>query len=384
MLRRDLSEVTRVAASPAYQASWDVLAELEDSLASQTPRCLTVRGQGAAAGTGTLALDRADVRAGLAKAMDAAGRAAGQLVVRGEPGAGKSAAVLNAAEEIRRDGGTVVALSLRDLPGRLGTGRSPAPAGTPRPLFAATAAAPVRLVVLDGAEAAQESGPGLLRDLARAAWQAGLGLVAVTRDDARETVTAALADACGTQTGATVPAPAESEVPPLTDSEVTDVRQAFPGLGRLAADERSAWLLRRVGIIDILLHGDAVAALPDGSLSEADVLDAVWHAWVRNREQPLPDGATADGRDEALTGLARRHLAGSAAGAPLTADPRALASLRSDGLLLPAGRGFAFRRGDGSPATRCATLRWRSCSPARASLPCGRPGRPGGHYGQPG
>ena len=125
------------------------------------------------------------------------------------------------------------------------------------------------------------------------------------------------------------------------------VRQAFAELGRLADDERSAWLLRRVGIIDVLLRGDAVASLPDGSLSEADVLDAVWHAWVRNRELPPPGGATPDGRDEAMIGLARRRLAGSGTPAGrLTADPRALASLRSDGLLLPAGPRFAFRRGD--------------------------------------
>ena len=77
------------------------------------------------------------------------------------------------------------------------------------------------------------------------------------------------------------------------------------------------------------------------------MFDAVWHAWVRNREQPSPGGATPDGRDEAMIGLARRHLAGSGTpGIPVTADPRALASLRSDGLLLPAGPRFAFRRGD--------------------------------------
>jgi hypothetical protein len=60
------------------------------------------------------------------------------------------------------------------------------------------------------------------------------------------------------------------------------IRQAFAELDRLAADERSAWLLRRVGIIDVLLRGDAVATLPDGSLSEADVFAAVWHAWVQS------------------------------------------------------------------------------------------------------
>jgi hypothetical protein len=347
MLRRDLSGVIPVAASPAYRASWDILELLEDSLNSRTRRSLSARKPGATAVTGQFAVERADVRAALLDAMSAAGRDGGQLVVHGEPDVGKSAAVLTAVEEIRRAGGAVVALSLRDLPPASGVAAAQVLQAPPRTVFAATAAAPVRLVVVDGAEAAQEVGPGLLHDLARAASQAGLGLVAVTRDDARETVTGTLAGAGEAGTGDAPPAPAELEVPPLGDDEVTQVCQAFAELDRLAADERSAWLLRRVGIIDVLLRGDAVAALPGGSLAEADVLGAVWRAWVRNRELPSAGGATPDGRDEAMIGLARRRLAPSGTpGIPLTADPRALASLRSDGLLLPAGSGYAFRSGD--------------------------------------
>ena len=347
MLRRDLSGVIRVAASPVYRASWDVLESLEDSLNSRTRRSLAARRADATADAGQFVVDRSDIRAGLVEAMGAAGQHAGQLVVHGEPGAGKSAAVLTAVEEIRRAGGAVVALSLRDLPLPSGLAATQFLQAPPRAVFAATAAAPVRLVVIDGAEAAQETGPGLLHDLARAASQAGLGLVAVTRDDARETVTETLAGARREGAGTAPPAPAELEVPPLADDEVSRIRQTFAELDRLAADERSAWLLRRVGIIDVLLRGDAVASLPDGSLSEADVFAAVWHAWVRNREQPSPGGATPDGRDEAMIGLARRYLAGSGTpGISVRADPRALASLRSDGLLLPAGPRFAFRRGD--------------------------------------
>lgn len=346
MLRRDLSRVVRVAESPAYRASWDALESLEDSLNSRTRRFLAGRGHGATAGASQFVVDRAGILAGLAEAMGAAGRDAGQLVVHGEPGTGKSAAVLTAVEDIRRAGGAVVALSLRDLPPGPALARAQFLQAPPRTVFAATAAAPVRLLVLDGAEAAQETSPVLLHDLARAAAQAGLGMVAVTRDDARETVTAALAGAYGSGTGETPPPPAGLEVLPLAEEEISRIREAFPELGRLAADERSAWLLRRVGIIDALLRGDAIASLPDGSLSEADVLDAVWHAWVRNREQPLPGGATPDGRAEAMIGLARRRLPGASADGPVTADPRALASLRSDGLLLPAGPRFAFRQGD--------------------------------------
>ena len=54
----------------------------------------------------------------------------------------------------------MVALSLRDLPPASGVAAAQFLQAPPRAVFAATAAAPVRLVVLDGAEAAQETGPG--------------------------------------------------------------------------------------------------------------------------------------------------------------------------------------------------------------------------------
>ncbi|MGO9160854.1 MAG: hypothetical protein ACLP7J_09110 [Streptosporangiaceae bacterium] len=350
ILRRDLSGHAKVAASSALRMSWQVLESLEESLQARTRRYLAAGQVGRPAEARELAVDRRDVRVGLVGAISAAGRDARQLVVHGEPGAGKSAIVLAAVDEIRSAGGVVVALSLRDLaPAATGAAAGQLLRASPRAVFAATAVAPVRLVVLDGAEAAHETGPGLLRDLARAASQAGLGLVAVTRDDARETVAEALAGTVTGQPGAgSAPLVAEElEVPLLDDDELRGVRGAFAELSRLAADDRSAWLLRHLGIVDVLLRGGAVASLPDGSLSEAGVLGAVWHAWVRNRDQPSPGGATADGRDDVLTGLARRRLAGGSGQAPLmTADPLALPSLRSDGLLLPAGPLFAFRVGD--------------------------------------
>jgi hypothetical protein len=86
-----------------------------------------------------------------------------------------------------------------------------------------------------------------------------------------------------------------------------------------------------------------------------------------------------------MIGLARRHLAASGAdGIPVTADPRALASLRSDGLLLPAGPRFAFRRGDefSSDTVRdfaLAVLFIRGGFDVRREA-----GLPGGRYEQPG
>jgi hypothetical protein len=69
MLRRDLSGVVPVGASPAYRASWDALESLEDRLKSRTRRVLAGRRNAAAAGIGQFAVDRTRIRAGLAAAM---------------------------------------------------------------------------------------------------------------------------------------------------------------------------------------------------------------------------------------------------------------------------------------------------------------------------
>ena len=196
MLRRDLSGVIRVAASPAYRASWDVLESLEDSLQAG-PAVPWQPASPAVRERAELAVDRSDVRAGLVEAMGAAGQDAGQL---GGPRRAGHGQVGGGTDRGRGD------------PPRWRGGGRAEPAGPsarlrraalpaqflqapPRAVFAATAAAPVRLVVLDGAEAAQETGPGCFVTWLRAASQAGLGLVAVTRDDARETVTETLAGA---------------------------------------------------------------------------------------------------------------------------------------------------------------------------------------------
>jgi Mrp family chromosome partitioning ATPase len=349
ILRRDLSGRINVAASPSFRASWEALRSLEDSLHSRTRRVLTAGRSGSPVAARQLVVERQETRAKLIEAMGATGGNAGRLVVHGEPGVGKSALVLAAAEEIRRGGGAVVALSLRDLvpASMLSVGQllhAPVCA-----VFAATAAAPVRLVILDGAEVVQEGAASLLRDLAGAAREAGLGLVAVTRDDARAAVQETLAETVpDVAQPETFDAAALAEVPPLGDDETCAVRETFAELNRLASDDRSQWLLRRLGILDVLLRGEAIASLPDGSLSEADVFGAVWYAWVRRRDQRSPGGASPDGREQVMLELARRSLAeGSGpATAPMMADPYALPSLRSDGLLLPAGPQFAFRQGD--------------------------------------
>ena len=136
----------------------------------------------------------------------------------------------------------------------------------------------------------------------------------------------------------------EIEIVGLESDEIEQVVASFPLLARLAVEPRSAWLLNRPGLIDILLRADAFSSLPDGALSEADVFAAVWHRLVRRPADNTTGAGTPDGRALALADLARRQLV-PAAPSPL-ADLGALPSLRSDGLLRTLGPTAVWRSGD--------------------------------------
>jgi len=304
-----------------------------------------------------LALDRTDIRQRLAAVLHDAEETAGVVVVHGEPDVGKSALVLDVVTSLRPDGVGVVALNLRDVPlGPLASLEQLLGAPIAQ-VLADLAADRVRLLVLDGAEVVLEGGADLLADLARAAITAGIGVVAVVRNDARQAAIDALrpTDAREMQASRASSAPADTEsggptapvsidVPALGPDDVARVRAIFPEMDRLADDLRAAWLLGRVGLVDLLLRADAVSVLPDGALSEADVFTAVWSRWVRRGERVDRGWATPDGRDAVLTELARRRLFPHAPTG--TVDPYALPSLRSDGLLLPADERFAWSASD--------------------------------------
>jgi hypothetical protein len=295
---------------------------LEGRLRERTPGALTAvaRGRGTG-GVRRLVLDRADIRQQLVDVVGEAAETAGVVVVYGEPDVGKSALVLDAITSLRTAGVEIVALSLRDVPlGPLASLEQLLGAPVAH-LLRDLAARQVRLIVLDGAEVALEGGAGLLADLTRAAMMAGIGVTAVVRNDARRAVIDALESAAtqGAPTEGTASASGEAEsrrsaqpimfdVPALSAGEVARVRSTFPEVDRLGEDARTVWLLGRVGLVDLLLRADAVGALPLDALSEADLFTAVWSRWVRRSERVDPGGATPDGRDAALTELARRRL----------------------------------------------------------------------------
>lgn len=332
MLRRDLAGVARLGRAQQYRAAWSILDALNSDLRDR------IRGYLRSSMTEpVLTLERRASLDQLVSSMETVGANAGVLVVSGDPDVGKSALTLHAIDALVERGAKVTALSLRDLP----TSFHEMIALLDAPfadVLGSQAVATVRLLVIDGAEAVLEGKDGLLRSLASSARQSGIGLVAVTRTDARLPVANAVT---ATGLNASNIRPVQFDVGGLTPQEVIAVTDAFPALSRFAGDARSASLLTRLGLIEVIINAEVFAALPSGALSESDVFDAVWSGLVR---RPTGD-ASPDTREGALLDIARRQLL------PLTPHPlsqhaTALASLRSDGLVLGVGSRAAWRQGD--------------------------------------
>lgn len=331
-LRRDLAGVATIRRSPSFHKAWEALDVLEQRLRQNTRRQLTSRAGDA------LALERSAARDALLTAMKDAATRGVALVVTGEPDVGKSALALAAADRLKAQGEEVVVVSLRDLPpSALDTLR--VFGATWHAIFGSMAVSPTRILVVDGAEAALEDRFDVLAELSEFALSAGIGLVAITRSDAAGRVIEALSKSTAGRDSHV-----EIEIVGLENDEIEQVVATFPLLARLAVEPRSAWLLNRPGLIDILLRADAFASLPDGALSEADVFAAVWHRLVRRPTDNTTGAGTPDGRALALADLARRQLV-PAAPSPL-ADLGALPSLRSDGLLRSLGPTAVWRSGD--------------------------------------
>ncbi|MBT2452504.1 trypsin-like peptidase domain-containing protein [Streptomyces sp. ISL-43] len=319
--------------APPSSPAWKILDRYAEMLRDNTGRGLTDT-------QGHLELDRINARQALGQRLAQTGACQGTLVVLGEPDVGKSALALRTVDDLQQAGATVAAVSLRDLPPTVAA----LEADLGRPLAEVLQEAEsttVRLLVIDGAEAVLEDHRRLLTDLAVAALRAGFGVAAVTRTDAARAVLDSLQQANDAASPAAA-RPEQHEVPQLTDVEKEKLTQAFPSVARFGQQSRAAWLLGRPGLVDLLLRADATQVLPDGALSEADVFAAVWSQLVRDGERTTPGRPSPDAREQAMAALARRRLL-SASTAVEAPDPAALPSLRSDGLLLPAGPNRAWR-----------------------------------------
>ena len=340
-LRRDLVDSAELRRATSHLAAWEELDQLSKRLQARTRFHL------ASPSYPPLELNRAEAVESLIGALKEVGARSPDssfaLVVSGEPDVGKSALTLRSAEEIRESGGAVVCISLRDLPETtvgiehfLG-----APIGA---VLAGAEVSSVRLLVVDGAEAVLEGRREPFTDLVAAALTVGLGVAAVTRTDGEHAVLDAMRNALHSSIG-TDQEPALHTVEGLKVAEVEEIVAAFPTLNGVAQDQRGAWLLRRPGLADVLLRADFAITFAQRPLSEADVFAAVWHSLVRRGEESTAEERVSpDERENALISLIRRVLVPAT---PLdTPSARALPSLRSDGLLLPAGPTAAWGHGD--------------------------------------
>ncbi|MEV3952254.1 hypothetical protein AB0K57_32255 [Streptomyces halstedii] len=328
MVRRELSGFP-LGRTPSYGRAWSVLDGMAGRLREGTRPELR-------AGEVRLELDRTEERESLADLMNQAGRAISGLVVTGEPDVGKSALTIRTARQLIEHGAAVTCLSLRDLP-ESAVQVEHLMGGRPlTDVFAAGEIRAVRLLVIDGAEAVLEGRRDLLRDVATAAFRAGLGVVAVTRSDGatrvREVVQSAAAQVG--RPGAV----AEHVVSRLTLDERRQLVETFRTLIRFSADTRAEWLVGRPGLVDVLLRAGTVTETST-LLSEADVFVAVWNGLVRNGEEYHPGGVSPDDREQAVLAVARRAL--KLPGSPSAAGT-SLPRLRSDAVLrAPANPAFA-------------------------------------------
>lgn len=276
-------------------------------------------------GNEVLELDRSAEKSRLKKAMGNVGELAGGLVVTGEPDVGKSALCLRVAEELGKEGASVAAISLRDLPFNTTDFEAQLGGYGINEVLAAGEVRAIRLLLVDGAESVLEGKGPLFQSIARAALQAGIGVVAVTRSDGSRQVRDALEKSCHAVASSVVE---EYSVASLVDEERDALAATFPALSRLAADSRTRWLLGRLGLVNVLLRtGEDLD--PANFMCEADVFKAVWQSTIRNNEIRLVNGASPDDREQAALQVARRTLG-------IPASPQrgiAAAELRSDGVL---------------------------------------------------
>ena len=208
----------------------------------------------------------------------------------------------------------------------------------------------------------------------------------VVRDDALEAVTD-LVKARGLAT------PTRLAITSLSPSEVAALLTAIPELARVARDSRTHWLLARIGLVELLLKtADRGSCLPDTLSSEAEIFATVWKGLIRQDERVVGDVAPDD-REAALMDVARQLMTGASSTTAQTG--RALASLRSDGVLVSRRRSTVWQAGDrfgsdvlrdfaaarlllrdgleGAPLVHGPSLGSASGSPSGTSAPCQKP-----------
>lgn len=337
-LRRLLAGKFQLGRAKSLTSAWQMLDLLADSMRSRTQNRLEPR----TGSSGSIHIDRAKARAELAEAVRQAATG-GVLLVTGEPGVGKSALALEVVTELSQQGqAALTMLSMRDLGDKTAIELAHMLGSPLADVFGATAVAALRLLLLDGAEVVQEGMDRVFGDVVRAACAAGLMVIVVTRQDAEDNVASIISSSASKAPDAIK----RHAVEGLSAEDSGALVARLPRLKHLAEHPGSRWLLRRPGLLKLVLADDVLHELPDGPLCEAVVHLVIWRKLVRRSERLDADHATPDGRAAIVLSLARRLLLPGSTGGISYPDPYALTSLRSDGVLLPVPKGFVWRAGE--------------------------------------
>ncbi len=266
-------------------------------------------------------LDRSEAAAQLAAMVtDAKG-----VVVSGESGVGKSALVLlgfTAAAKADPDNVQALCINLRHIPKLWGDFE--AILGCSLSEILRELSAPLRMLIVDGADAVAEGMDGAFRYLVDAARGSDVKVVAVTSVDSKQVVQDTLKEHFGDHV-------TEYVVAPLTDAEIDEFVETFTELRKLNANPQSRELLRRLVVVDLLVR----SGVHDVPISDADAMREVWSRLVRRRE--MSGRGAPDAREIVLLKLADLALRDVDGDERLDVnsglDTAALAGLRRDGLL---------------------------------------------------
>lgn len=321
LLRRDLHALLKAAVTRSTQA-WEVLAE-HRKVAAASVR--TILG-GESTTSLPLEITFADRRDNLTTAIRKAGTETAALIVSGESGTGKSALTLSAIAQLEADDPTgfeALVVNFRALPQT--TMEFRAAVGASMANVLAELSAPARVLVIDGADAAFERSASLLIDFVLAAEQAGVGVIAVTADTAREFVSEQVRLGFDK-------AVSSFTMQPLGNADIEVVAEHFPLLRTILRDLPTVSLLRRLVVLDLLARTGIELK---GSMNEWDCLDLIWHKVVRGEGNP--GAGSSEAREQTLLSVAASTLNLPTDRQPVAVlDYTAVDALRRDHLLTPA------------------------------------------------
>jgi hypothetical protein len=248
-------------------------------------------------------------------------------LLSGPPGVGKTALMSEAMLELAKtEANTVIGLSLTGRTGQsLADIQAELGANLATTLPSASTAGH-RILFIDGTEQALTDAGQLIKSL----------LATLTEKDAQSWHVIATARSDAAQIVAQILQPDNPPRPfaidELNDDEVEAVVKKFSSLAPLQRHPRSARLLRRPYIVDLLVRANVTDSTKP--LGEEDVLVSFWQQVIRRAEGANPGRGAADAREQVCLELAEATMVSNDPVKLKAADNEALAGLRSDNVLV--------------------------------------------------